>query len=321
MGKDHADNRPAPLLILCPPRSFSSVVCAILGRHPELYDFPELNLFLADTLGDILDGPRLLGANPNRAPGTPVFPYDVGLTRAVAELHFGSQTPDTLAEARGRLNERRDWSSQRVFDSLLDKIRPRTGVDKSPLNVLSPEFMERARAMYPHARFLHLTRHPVSAMRSMHEFFGKRGFGPVGEDNCRAGWNGYARAWCSAHQAVLNFTATLPAGQVLRMRGEDLLREPDVHLPRVAAWLGIRCDTGAIEAMKHPENSPFASAGPLQGWAGYDPKFLERPQLRLVEKPGRLDVPRAWQLDPWLTVTTLELGKRLGYGSPRECPC
>jgi hypothetical protein len=299
--------------MLCPPRSFSSVVCAILGRHPELYDFPELNLFLADTLGDILDGPRLLGTDPSRAPGTPVFPYDVGLIRAVAELHFGSQTADTLAQARSWLNERRDWSTRRVFDSLLDKIRPRTGVDKSPWNVLSPEFMERARAMYPHARFLHLTRYPVSAMRSMHEFFGRRGFEPAREDNCRTGWTRYARAWCSAHQAVLNFTASLPAGQVLRVRGEDLLREPDVHLPRVAAWLGIRTDADAIEAMKHPENSPFARAPALQGWAGYDPKFLNNPHLRPVDLPGSLQVPRAWRLDPWRTLTMLELAKRLGY--------
>jgi hypothetical protein len=32
------------MLILCPPRSFSSVVSAMIGQHPQLYGFPELNL-------------------------------------------------------------------------------------------------------------------------------------------------------------------------------------------------------------------------------------------------------------------------------------
>jgi hypothetical protein len=26
-----------PLIIHCPPRSFSSVLCAMIGMHPELY--------------------------------------------------------------------------------------------------------------------------------------------------------------------------------------------------------------------------------------------------------------------------------------------
>src|SRR5579862_6331286 len=44
-----------PVLLLCPPRSFSSVVGAMLGQHPELYGFPELSLFAADTLADLVE--------------------------------------------------------------------------------------------------------------------------------------------------------------------------------------------------------------------------------------------------------------------------
>jgi len=45
----------APLILLCPPRSFSTVVCAMLGQHPELYGFPELNLFVVDTVKELLE--------------------------------------------------------------------------------------------------------------------------------------------------------------------------------------------------------------------------------------------------------------------------
>jgi len=39
-----------PLLILASPRSFTSVICAALGQHPQMYELPELHLFVADTL-------------------------------------------------------------------------------------------------------------------------------------------------------------------------------------------------------------------------------------------------------------------------------
>ena len=44
----------APLVILCPARSFSSVVCAMLGQHPQTYGLPELHLFITDTVDDLL---------------------------------------------------------------------------------------------------------------------------------------------------------------------------------------------------------------------------------------------------------------------------
>ena len=39
-----------PLLILASSRSFTSVICAALGQHPQMYGLPELHLFVADTL-------------------------------------------------------------------------------------------------------------------------------------------------------------------------------------------------------------------------------------------------------------------------------
>ena len=43
-----------PLFILCPLRSYSSLVCMMLGQHPEMYGLLELNLFLEDSLGDLV---------------------------------------------------------------------------------------------------------------------------------------------------------------------------------------------------------------------------------------------------------------------------
>jgi hypothetical protein len=40
------------LLVLAPPRSFSSVVAAMLGQHPQMYGMPELQLFGAETMAE-----------------------------------------------------------------------------------------------------------------------------------------------------------------------------------------------------------------------------------------------------------------------------
>src|SRR5262249_48851958 len=79
-----------------------------------------------------------------------------GLLRALAELEFGGQTAETVARAADWLHARRDWPVAQVFNLLLDRVRPRAGIDKTPLTAMSPQAMERVYALCPRARFLHL---------------------------------------------------------------------------------------------------------------------------------------------------------------------
>ena len=308
----------APLIILCPARSFSSVVSAVLGQHPQMYAFPELHLFITDTVDDLLrywkEKKSLSDELCSEWFGPGAAACSPGLLRALAELRQGKQSPETVRQALEWLCARRDWSCRQVFDSLLEAIRPRIGVEKTPETAMSRICMDRVHTLYPHARFLHLTRHPVTAQRSLQAHWRRL------MQKLRPEWNGCdltqhcAREWCQTHQAILDFTAALPPGQCLRVRGEDLLNEPDTYLPQVAAWLGLRTDAEDIEAMKHPECSPYAGLGPTSAWLGNDPKFLRAPRLRPCELPEALKHPPEWGLDPWLLLTTLELGQRLGYG-------
>jgi hypothetical protein len=314
----------SPLIILCPARSFSSVVCSMLGQHPQLYGFPELHLFTADTVEALLRYWKERKAFNEEMFrewfGAAALECSTGLLRALAELHFGGQTAEAVGEALAWLRARSDWSTRQLFDFLLEAIRPRMGVEKTPETAMSPAYMARARALYPDARFLHLTRHPVTAQRSMQNHWGhrmrKRRPEATGSDMAAV----CAREWSLTHQAILDFTARLPPEQTLRVRGEDLLNEPDTHLPRVMAWLGLRTDAEAIEAMKHPERSPYAEPGPATARLGYDPKFLRNPELRPCELPAGLEHPREWGLDPWLLLTILELARHLGYGAVGGSP-
>ena len=255
----------------------------MIGQHPELYGFPELHLFVARTVGEVLDREARRG----RYSGAP------GLLRTLAELHEGHQTTSGIFRAGLWLNARRDWTVKALVDHLLEAIAPRIGVEKSPVTCMHMDFLSIAHACYPHARYLHLTRHPVATRHSMNEFFAHRkaikrraGHGQSIEFD-------HLLLWYRMHRNILEFTARLPEGQVLRLKGEDLLSDPDRYLPQLAEWLGVRTDESAIEHMKHPERSPYACIGPAPARGGNDSKFMHAPQLR----EGRVDEPR---LADWL---------------------
>ena len=262
-----------PLFILSPPRSFSSVVSTMVGEHPDLYGFAELHLFVGDTVQDLLDYGK----------GRIDKPFgQAGLLRTLAQLHDGTQTNGTIVRASFWLNERRHWSCKQVMDHLLEATAPRIGVEKSPITSYKTSYIERAYACYPDALFLHLTRHPLTARSSMKDFFETKPGAVVKEQRVD-----FLLLWHLMHTNILKFTSSLPAGQWMRVRGEDVLSEPDVFLPQLAEWMGIRTDREAIEAMKHPENSPFACIGPDLARGGNDGKFMRSPKLR----PGRIKEP------------------------------
>jgi len=311
-----------PLIILCPLRSFSSVGCAMIGQHPQMYGFPELNLFVADSI----EGMLLYYLRQGRPQGLH------GLLRTLAQLHEGAQTETTIFKARTWLQERMDWSTKKMFDYLLERISPRIGVDKSPVTVMKPEFIERAHAMFPKGNFLHLTRHPISAAKSIREYLKqmsevrekllkpmfKTSGSPKPLINNALNETTFdpARLWLYTHSSIINFTNTLPMGQSIRLKGEDLLSEPDLYLPQVADWLSVRTDPEAIEAMKHPEHSSYACRGPLGARGGNDLKFLDSPCLRFgkISEPSfKSKTELEWALNRQSSQKIIALAKQMGY--------
>ncbi|MEM9056707.1 MAG: sulfotransferase [Pseudomonadota bacterium] len=289
----------APLIILCPMRSFSSVVCALLGVHPQLYGLPELNLFIAD------DVDALLKLHERRPHGVH------GLLRTLAQLHDGEQTDATIDAARAWLEQHRQWTTKRVFDHLLDLIGDRIAVDKSPRTVLRADYMARAWEMYPEASFLHLTRHPRSTAKSLLNNIAQN-----------ADWGGTANVdkvdpeniWVKAHQNIVDFTDELPLGQSMRIKGEELISHLDHYLVQLCEWLDIDASDEALSAMKHPETSPYACPGPDAAPLGNDPDFLANPVLR----PGRVTEPSLdgeldWAPGQHFSKPALKLARQFGY--------
>lgn len=294
----------APVFVLAPIRSFSTVCVALLAGHPGLYGFPEMLLFSTPDVEGLL-------TEPERRPGTPL-PWMhrrlTGVLRAVAELHEGSQCPDAIARAHSWLADRAEWSTVRLMDHLLDLVQPCTGLEKSPDTVNSDQALDACIAAYPQARFLHLTRHPATTQRSMHRHMRQCWPGDTQSLVVRS-----ASAWYLGHLRIAKRLARMPAEQWLRVRAEDLLRDPGCWIRRICGWLGLACDASIIVQMLQTENWPFAGVGESGDLGGGDGTFMQAPALRQVPEPGPVVFDQEWGLHPDLTRRMVAFAAFLGY--------
>jgi muconolactone delta-isomerase len=289
-----------PVFLLAPARSYSTVTLALLSGHPDVYGFPELLIFTATTVGELL----------SEGTGWAHFPLrQSGVWRAVADLHEGSQDDDAVARAQAWLADRAAWPATRLMDHLIGLARPRVSLEKSPDTSDSDEALARCMAAYPRARFLHLVRHPVTNQRSIHEHWR-----PAGRFRSEKALIASAAAfWCLAHERISEALAPLPPRQWMRVRAEDLLAEPKVWLPRILAWLELDGDPEIVDRMLLTENWRFAGTGRSGSLLGGDPKFLHSPALRPVPAPGPVAFDPSWGLRDEMRDRMTVLARSLGY--------
>jgi hypothetical protein len=313
---------PEPLFVLCPPRSFSSLISGMIGEHPDCYGLPELALFLGDTLAESWNG--FLAVRRARLAGhaaTEVLNSDLalrhvvgrdGLLRTLAQLHDGAQTLDTVRRANQWIVQHSDWPVRKVFDHIQELVGGKVLVEKSPAFTRQRGYIKRMLDAFPKARILHLLRHPRGTAESVigirYEISRRANVSPAKDPE---------RVWRDTHETILAITEDLPLGQCMRLKGEALLSDLDNYLPQICEWLGIRADREAITAMMHPENSPYARRGPPGAPLGNDPNYLENPALdreRLAKlKEPRLDGELSWRPGETFTPETLRLAKQFGY--------
>jgi Sulfotransferase family len=309
-----------PLFILSPPRSFSSVVCAMLGQHPQMYGLPEVHLFEDETMR------RWFGRSSKAQ-----YPMADGLLRAIAQLMLGEQIEANIKVAAGWLKRRSHLTSGCIFEELARYVYPRILIEKSPSTVHSGDAMQRVLRFFPKARFIHLVRHPRSHGDSVMKYVETLAtFGPV------PNWLSYLaafpynsrsqsapaddsldpqRGWYVLNMNIITFLKSVHEEQRLTVRGEDLLAYPDHWLREIAAWLGLRTDAAVIEEMKHPERSPYACFGPPGARLGNDIFFLEHPGFhpRPAQQPS-LEGPLEWRTDGGCFLPEVrELSLALGY--------
>jgi hypothetical protein len=320
-----------PLFVLAPPRSFTSVIGSMIGRHPQLYGIAETHLFTNETVREWWQ--RCAEAN---------WEMNHGLLRIVAELFFGGQTDETIRLASGWLRRQLHLTTGALMELLVAQVHPLVLVDKSPSIVWLVESMRRAHSMFPGARYIHLLRHPRAHAESVFKYLRERpdlfeddptdpdpsrhwaallgSFppappGPGEEADPPSGDLDPQWSWYTLHRNILTFLEEVPAERVYRLHGEDVLTDPAAALKPLCRWLAIRDDDDAMEEMKHPERSPFACIGPKSARLGMDGFFLRRPALRPVRAaPQRLEGPLPWRKDGrGFAPAVLRLAREFGY--------
>lgn len=283
---NHRATMPPPLFILAIPRSFTSLVCAMLGQHPQMFGLPETHLLCERTVDSWL----------RRAAQEP-WPMSHGLVRAIAQLYFGAQDERTVRWASEWVRARGPLDTEQLFKLIANRVHPLRVVEKSPSTTDNVETMRRALDWFPDAYFLHLVRHPrgygESIMRlaerkrqpiPMAHWLVQIASDPASNQATATADKPVIldpqHGWFERNAMIRDFMASVPGDRHMMLRGEDLLLRPDVTLRRVADWLDLRIDEEAIDQMKHPERSPFAFLGPPQARYGNDGNFLEDPAFR-----------------------------------------
>jgi len=283
----------ALIVILCPPRSYSSVVSSMLGQHPQLRATAENALLHYPSVREWLE----------KAEGHPQF--GLGAQRTVAELLLGGVSDETMAQATELIRARADQPSSALMDELIVAAQPQVLVEKSPLTFAPRSTLERIASRYPRVRFLHLTRHPHESIRSMIRYRTEWHHGQ--DEGLEAG---APILWQMAHQTVRRFLDDQPADTWVRVRGEDVVGDPvGVLGPVLGAW-GLRTDDQALQAMLHPERSPHAQH-PEFGGNGLD--FLASPTLRGVAVPPERLLPPEAIGSPALERSMAALAEHFGY--------
>jgi hypothetical protein len=295
-----------PLFILGSPRSFTSLICAMVGQNPAAYGVPELNLFIADdlkTLVNELSGYRQIQLH--------------GLLRTVAHVYSGEQTLKSLDMARRWILTRLDRGTDSVYQELCARVAPLRIIDKSPVYSLRPEYLARAAHAFPDARYLHLVRHPRTQGISIMKV--AKGLMAILANSIDYSTESPTIdpqiSWYAMQKNIVEFLDGIPPERKLQMQGEIVLNNREESLAAICRWLDMPHDAAAIEAMLHPERSPFACLGPLGAHLGNDINFLRSPALRDGEiSTAELDGPLPWRSDgKGFSPEVAEMARRLGY--------
>ncbi|HYO14895.1 MAG TPA: amino acid adenylation domain-containing protein, partial [Thermoanaerobaculia bacterium] len=222
---------PRAVFVLSPPRSGSTLLRVMLAGNRHLFAPPELELLGFDTMGEReteLSGRFGL--------------WREGAVRAVMEaLGCGMEE---AGEILGRM-EQEDAPVREVYRRLQEWTAGRTLVDKTPSYALDRSVLERAEETFEEPLYLHLLRHPYGTIASFEEakleqvFFRPR--------------HSFTRRqlaeliWRVSHRNILDFLAGVPAGRQLRVRFEDLVRNPRAAMERVCGFLEVPFEEGMLD--------------------------------------------------------------------------
>jgi Sulfotransferase family len=204
------------LFVIGSPRSGSTLLNRMLGASPDVYAPPEPHL---------LTPLAHLGyfASVERAP------YDPVITRAAAR-ELVKQLPSGEADYLAALRAYTDS----VYARLLAPSGRRMLLDKTPAYALVLDFLTR---LYPEARYVVLTRHPMAVWASVVESFFD------GDQEAAHRHNPLLERYVPA---IARFLRERPV-PLHHVRYEELVRDPEAEMQRICTFAGLAFDSRMVD--------------------------------------------------------------------------
>ncbi len=256
---------PPPIIVLGSRPNSVAVVGAMLGCNSAAFALPQINLFVGDTLEDVVT------EGVDRGPT-----HIHGLLRALAYIYGCEQTIISIGMARRWVMRRLSWSASQVFDELRDRVAPRRIVDKSAIYSQDKKCLERIRKALPDAYYVNVVEHPLSlgATTSVRQAVTTNGRRRRVHAEKPAP---NQQQWLHAQQLIADAAKDMAPERFAVLQVEKLLADPRAEMSSLCAQLDLPNDDTAVADMLHPERSPFAGLGPVGANLGDDPAFLRDP--------------------------------------------
>ena len=291
-----ARRNPRAVFVLSPPRSGSTLLRVLLAGHPKLFAPPELELL---SFVDLAEREAAFGER---------FAFWLeGLIRAVMELE-GRGADDAQAELRRMTGD--GATALETFERLQVGLNGRLLVDKTPAYALDPAILQRMEDDFEAPLYLHLVRHPYGMIRSFEKARLEQVFfrHPHTVPRRRLA----ELIWTVCHRNILAFLDQVPEERRLRVRFEEMVRQPRRVLGGVADFLGLDFHDAMLDPYDDASARMTDGIHPLSKMVG-DVKFHEHRGI----DPKIADSWRRDIREDFLGPPTWDVAARLGLDGER----
>ena len=269
------------LFVISPPRAGSTLLQQMLGSHSQVYTHPEPHL---------ITPLAYLGYHGN----VDKAPFD-HINGAEAIRSFVNELPRGEADYLDALRAYADT----MYGRMLEPSGRRYFMDKTPAYATVLPFLAK---LYPRAKYIVLTRHPLSVMSSYATSFF------VGDWGEAHAFNPILERYVPAMASFIR-AADVP---ILQVGYENLVKRPDAELARMFQFLGLEHQPDAVNYKKN-----FKAKEGMGDPIGV--KKHDRPSTDSVEKwvPELLSDPAKLKLARQL-VARLDDADLETWGYPRD---
>ena len=269
------------IIVLCTPRSGSTMLQRMVASHSQIHAHPEPNL---------LTPLKYLGYFDS----VDAAPYD-HINAAAAQREFFEELPGGDEDVYAALRS----YALGIYGKVTEPTAKRFFLDKTPEYGAHAQFIAK---LFPKAKYLVLTRHPMAIWHSQaHSFFG-------GDYEAAKAGNPILDKFIQPLAWFLRESGL----ERVHLRYEDLVAEPETHMRRVSEYLGIEFEPGMVDygSQQHIQKSYGDPMGVSQHQKPHTAS-TERWAQDLASNPGALRVAQS-------TIDELDSADLETFGYPKD---